>query len=155
MPEALDIITEVQNLSETFRKQQQELIDKLKPNFHGLFKPFLETHPEIKALTFEAYTPYFNDGDTCEYTVGELKIVPTDEELEPGWDIGFEESEVKYNSSLTDEQRETLTNWFKDLEPIQNAFRAIPEEVIEGIVGDHVRVTITLDGVETEDYDHD
>lgn len=155
MSETLDIISEVQSLTETFKKQQAELIEKFKPNFQKLFVPFLESHPEIKAISFTAYTPYFNDGDTCEYGVGELTLIPADEELEPDWGKGFEECELQYSRSLNPEQREMLQAAFNDLKPTTEAFSQIPEEIMMGIVGDHAEVTITLDGMEIEEYEHD
>ena len=155
MSETLDIISEVQSLTETFKKQQAELIEKFKPNFQKLFVPFLESHLEIKAISFTAYTPYFNDGDTCEYGVGELALIPADEELEPDWGLGFEECDLRYLTSLNPEQREMLKAAFNDLKPTAEAFHNIPEDVMMDIVGDHARVIISLDGMEIEEYEHD
>lgn len=156
MSEIIDVLKEVTDLTEAFNRQRQEIIEKMKPNFHSLFKPFLTANPDVKELVFEAYTPYFNDGDTCEYSFNELRIVlNSDEEDSWDWDYGWSEDELRYSRTLDATTKSKLENLFAQLKPIDTAFHQIPEEVMEGIVGDHVRVKITTSGIETEDYDHD
>src|SRR5690606_15518821 len=38
------------------------------------FKETFEKHPELEAIYFTAFTPYFNDGDPCVYGIGWLEI---------------------------------------------------------------------------------
>lgn len=51
----------------------------VKENFSQVTSYFFESAPEIKAIAFTAYTPYFNDGEPCEFTIGEIYFFPTEE----------------------------------------------------------------------------
>jgi hypothetical protein len=156
MTEVVDALKEVTELTANFKKQQEEMLAKFKPNFHALFKPFLEKNTNVEALVFEAYTPYFNDGDTCEYSFNELRIVlKGSAEDEGDYGYGISECELHYNSRMTPADKSEYTKLFTELAPISKAFHSIPDDIMEGIVGDHVRVKITATDVETEDYEHD
>lgn len=60
---------------EAFAKTQEEFRAKMTEEFKGLFKEFFEEYPEIVAVGWNQYTPYFNDGDTCEFSVGDMFAV--------------------------------------------------------------------------------
>ena len=38
------------------------------------FKSFFEKFPEVESVRWSQYTPYFNDGEPCEFGVNELTI---------------------------------------------------------------------------------
>src|SRR6476661_3962783 len=48
---------------------RKEATEKIKTSLNGLFKEFFANTPEIIYITWDQYTPYFNDGDTCEFSV--------------------------------------------------------------------------------------
>ena len=52
---------------EEIRKIKNELREKLKNNFHGLTKELFDTYPELNSFGWRQYTPYFNDGESCEF----------------------------------------------------------------------------------------
>ncbi len=59
-------------------------------------KIFLDTCPEVTGVHWTQYTPYFNDGESCEFGVNEycFHILEEDEEIEMSY-----ESTVLYDSS--------------------------------------------------------
>lgn len=67
-----DLLRNFDALTEEYNRHKREVTEQLKPNFHSIFKPYLESHPIIENVSFTAYTPYFNDGDECIYSVSEL-----------------------------------------------------------------------------------
>ena len=51
---------------------------KMKAEFEPIFQEFFKAFPEIKMIAWTQYTPYFNDGDTCEFGVNDKVFVAVD-----------------------------------------------------------------------------
>jgi len=60
---------------------QQELAKKFQATAQELFKKttknFFDSVPEIKAFYWSQYTPYFNDGDECVFSVNDVYFTNT------------------------------------------------------------------------------
>lgn len=58
-----------------FRRMKAEYEEKLKTDglaaMKTAFIDFFNEHPDIHALSWRQYTPYFNDGDPCVFGVRE------------------------------------------------------------------------------------
>jgi hypothetical protein len=102
-----------------------------------------EKYPTLESISWNQYTPYFNDGDSCSFSA---HTDYTDITID-----GVEETWVWVGSNCVSPE--------SVYEQVALDFRGItehiPEEVFEDMFGDHVRVTITKDGITTDDYDHD
>lgn len=69
-----EIIRELEAFKEEFQK-------KARTALNTEFKEFFAAHPQVERIVWTQYTPYFNDGDTCEFSVNEpvfLGTAPTD-----------------------------------------------------------------------------
>ena len=70
---------------EQLLEDQAELQRKFQEQAQGMFKEitkeFFDKNPGITGVVWTQYTPYFNDGDTCEFSVGEPTFTnaPVDE----------------------------------------------------------------------------
>lgn len=89
------------------------------------FREFFETNPDIVALRWHQYTPYFNDGDACVFEVDyfsfKLKEPPTPKELESvKHRIYLEEDDFLVNS---DTNAANLPKWVKSAASRTLAFR--------------------------------
>ena len=101
------------------------------------FKEFFVKHPEVKAIQWSQYTPYFNDGEECRFSVhGDYpKLRIKDGELD-------EEPYPKDDTSpLFDAAAELIGD--------------APEDVMRFVFGDHAEITATVDGFDVERADHD
>lgn len=123
-----------------------EFEEKMKNAFNDIFKTFFEQYPEIKAVGWNQYTPYFNDGEPCEFSVGEVFGVAEnarnedDEELDlnniySAYDL--EEMKFPYNgkpSPYTYEYRHKYLSYEKDIRAYEKAIAENPryEEVCNG-----------------------
>lgn len=76
------LLREFDAVTEEYNKAKLAVTEKLKPQFHDIFKDYLEAHPCIATLEVIAYTPYFSDGDECIYSVGELGATLVDYEVD-------------------------------------------------------------------------
>lgn len=144
---------------------------------------------EVQSLEFihdfgwEQYTPYFNDGDPCEFTIGEAwfrtkadvkrKSVP--EELEKLYKDGHvtqEEFEQITSRLPQADEDDEFSRWDYDLyshpsiqkgSPAYERCQALSvaiqsgrfDNALEDTFGDHVLIRFTKDKIIVEEYQHD
>lgn len=136
----------------------------------SVLRNFMGAHPEVAFLQFKTYTPGFNDGDPCEFTItgpevkltgdGEKGEIPPedlvvlrddDEDYEEDeGDDDDEESEFKCYYSDAVKAHPTLVADLKSLE----GFFEVSEDAIEELFGDGSKITIGRNGkAKVESYD--
>lgn len=153
-------------------KEKKKEIAKLKAEaqqmssdaFDSFCKEIFEKHPKVESFGWSQYTPYFNDGDTCTFSantdcisingeyVDDSKWVSEKNVVDWGtWnrDLRIYEGRVEvpnldYNSELVkgaDEIVEFLSNFDNDFYITR--------------FGDHAEITVSKDGVDVDEYEHD
>ncbi len=174
------IVEKVSELKKLMQEQGKEALKEA-------FKEFFAAHPEATKVVWTQYTPYFNDGDACTFSVGEieLKVDPsmlaTDAQKLFGYGTEDEEDDSDYrygdgcaaqliekldseNCTYADPckaagvEHRKLTAGEKSLvEDFQDLSRAVENipEVLEMVLGDHVKVVATAEGFDVEEHDHD
>lgn len=128
-------------------KAKQDMVAEAKIVFNDITKELFEEFPEMNSFSWEQYTPYFNDGDECTFSVKSYSLC--------------------INEISNDEISDAIT-YGRDSYPAQNVelvpaskavqefLDAAPEEMMEFVFGDHVTVTIKRDGtIETDECSHD
>lgn len=128
--------------------------------------------PGVRGLVWEQYTPYFNDGDPCEFSLGEVRVILEGDGDEDGcdenreystgwstWDLhsggaypasnGSNWDEVVWETLHNDVSGRTVYELIQSLKP--NAW----ESVARTNFGDHAQVTATAEGFNVEYYEHD
>jgi len=153
-----------------------------------LLKPLFDLG--VVQATWTQYTPYFNDGEPCEFGMGEFNFSFSEEELdgypddEDGWFYGSDlttafadfQAPQSYSwrtytvddiNKMKAEHEERRANLLSlgirpdSVKAIADAAETAydlmtkNEELMEMIFGNHVRVTATIDGIRTDEYDHD
>lgn len=174
----------INNLNEKYKKlieEQQELARKFQEQAKALFKEtiaeFWSLNPGVNAIVWHQYTPYWNDGDTCEFSVysptftnatGDQLYYINYGEFDP------EESEEDETVWATDNINWTMTgnsDWnietkqkilagptvnIESCEFLSKMLQSSEfENVMKMMFDDHVKVIATRDGFEVENYDHD
>jgi len=155
---------------EELRKQFQERAQSL---FKNITKEFFNKNPGITGVVWTQYTPYFNDGDTCEFSVNDCTFTnaPVDELDDVRWGDYNGETEgvwatenvphvLNSDSQYYKEMRELImSKGGIDAESCQLLSDAIcsgeMEDVMRAMFGDHVKVIATREGFDVDDYDHD
>ena len=172
-------MSELQQKFDTLIQEQRALKVKFQQEaqlvFKGLFKEFFDKNPAVNAIKWSQYTPYFNDGDTCVFSVNDPHFTNAEgEELDNvttyGEYIGEDESIwCAYNVGMV---MDTSKNyWEAERNKIIASGKVIDaqtcnalsdmimstemEEVMENMFGDHVIVVATRDGFDVEEYEHD
>lgn len=148
---------------DTLIAEQQVLRLKFQTEAQATFKESLKTffdmNPGINALRWTQYTPYFNDGDACVFSVGDVYFTNAKgEQLDDitSWgdyegDDGdvWSDSYVKYfahRPGVNSKSCEFISDMINSSEM---------RDIMEMMFGDHVSVTVTREGIEVNEYDHD
>lgn len=105
---------------------------------------------EVDSVRWEQYTPYFNDGDPCYFSIGEIRVkfVDTNEDEDNEGDYGdyylcsYELDEITFP-----EVERCLSALYKEIDH--------HEVVIHDKFGDPAQVTYNGEKFVVEHYDHD
>lgn len=131
-----EILTKIKEKLEIIEIQKQEIVKELQAEFPKLFAEFFEKSNKLDSFSWDQYTPYFNDGDSCHFHVHEIRRI-NDEDI---YDLEEE---------LSPELDEIINQ-------IQEILNSIPDEFMEDLFGDHMTVTVKRDGtIKTEECVHD
>lgn len=109
---------------------------------------FFDQHPEIHALRWVQYTPYFNDGDTCTFSVLDAEYLLTEKAKVWGDDVSFVDDEdfVSYWGREDTSTDRDLQKFWDDTQD---------DEIFQLIFGDHVAVLATREGFTVTEYEHE
>jgi hypothetical protein len=141
--------------------------------FEQLIRPLLDS-PRISSIRWEQCTPYYNDGDVCEFGVGDLRFAGPDLNDADNDDYGDDHLSL-WNVHLRGGQPSryvrSADGWgawedYGDVlppHPDYEIMQALAEpvsfgsfdELLMAAFGDHAVVTIYSDRITVESYDHD
>lgn len=144
-------------LNDMMRLYKKRIEEEGEQALKDRFKDFFETHPDIQAVLWTQYTPYFNDGDSCTFSVHDFRVLFKEEDGEEIDEDGEEiDVEDEYDGgksawSLTRSADPVLKQLGQELGTLSN----IPEDVLESIFGDHVQIKATREGFSVNEYSHD
>lgn len=105
------------------------------------FAKCFEPPTNLVRIEWTQYVPGFNDGDACLFTVSEPELFA---------DVDGEEKE--FDSYSLDDADAKAAIGQKSLDAFDAAW-SIPEEILQAVFGENVKVVITADDVEVEEYD--
>lgn len=114
-------------------KAKREAMAPVKAALFAEFKAALERAPEVAAYRWTQYTPYFNDGEPCEFRLNDLE-----------WQ--------KVESAEADEWE-----WDSAMPGKPPGLDALGDDMLEGMFGDHVEIVVRRGArtFEVNEYDHD
>jgi len=149
---------------EEIKKLKKEMLEASNKIFTDLTKTIFEDHPKVKSFGWNQFTPYFNDGETCEFSANidyiQINGEPVDES---DW---INETKITNYGTWNREKREyegrtEVPNLDYDPElaaasdEIREFLSNFDEDFFMSQFGDHAEVTITAEGVSIDEYEHD
>lgn len=144
----------LRKLKEEYQKRIREDGEKaLKETFVELF----DKYPELKSITWAQYTPYFNDGDTCTFSVREFDFGLADDAPED-WKEAmgeYADSDYHYGESIYTARHTSIPKLKELAVDVTQLGRDMPDDLLQYIFGDHCQVVVTRDGMEVLEYEHD
>jgi hypothetical protein len=133
--------------------KMEELRNQFREDFSKIAKEFFTAVPRIKSLTWTQYTPYFMDGDPCEFSLNDIEF-STDENPDAEYyreftddDGSFAEMSYTLKTLVTPEE-------FALCQKMESIIHS-NADLMEDLFDDHVMVVLTANGAETHEYDHD
>jgi hypothetical protein len=143
----MSIVSALSELSGKRKAIEEKAREEAKQILAPGLQQFMKEHPEVKAIGWTQYTPYFNDGDPCEFSVGEIFASIADERDDSLYGDGWVELYSKPEEGFSAETWTALIELNKTLSG--------SDEELLAAFGDHVKVIVTHEGVEVEEFDHD
>ena len=217
--------TEHKSLQDQINELNSQMREKSKLLMKEAFREFLGKYNEVvENVYWTQYTPYFNDGEACEFSVHDAFILLKDDEDAcdyEGSSLYSEDDIVNLKSKITDIEawekdpmaaarkhqaeymkrynrdpfsydggrygnnktpEEKMAEWKPhyatketyqeelktaeyilskypnlkvDFEEIKRMINGLDEDLMKAMFGDHVKVVVSVDGIEVEEYDHD
>lgn len=161
----------LKGLIEVQTKLRKEFQDRAQTAFKEVVKELFEKNTGLGLVTWTQYTPYFNDGESCEFSLNEAYFSnATDgDEIEYG-DYQGDDDSVWSTESLVQHIQGGI-RWDKETSVKVQATEGLDaasiqefmdilnssemEEIFEAMFGDHVKVTLTRKGIAVDDHSHD
>jgi hypothetical protein len=149
-----DTISSINNVMIEYELLKKEISNKIKNNLEGVFKSFFETYPEVKTIHWLQYTPHFNDGDECVFSVHELNFTASEQgEIEDVWG---EEDELSFSRYSSAEGRKLEGQMLEDAVELELLIAGeIGEVVLRDAFGDGYWVKAHRGGFEVVEHYHD
>ena len=159
-----------EKLKELKEKQSQisdikkQVLDLSSGIFEDFYKYIFEKYPKLDSFGWTQYTPYFNDGETCVFYANTNYITVNDEYFEDAsWsqevkvlDWGTWNSQLrKYEGRVEEPNPDYDAVLFEASNEITNFLGQFDNDFYLTKFGDHASITVTKDGVDISDYDHD
>jgi len=170
-------MSKLQSTFEQLISDQAELHRKFQEQAQALFKEitkeFFDKNPGITGVVWTQYTPYFNDGDTCEFRVGDPTFTnaPIDELSSISYGEYDGDTEGVWAAENISYVLTSDRDWYKedaalirasggvDVESCDLFNKAVcsgeMEDIMKAMFGDHAKVIATRDGFEVEEFDHE
>lgn len=145
-------IQEYADFKAQFAKKGQERLKEI-------INEFWAANPAVNVITWTQYTPYFMDGDPCEFSVNEPTFSNATEEDDIsalGWGEYDGETEGVWAATDWNVERELKDVEGLNAESIKQFGRFIQSEamadVLKTILGEDVKVVVTREGITATDY---
>ena len=149
---------------EEIKKLKDQMIEESKIVFTDLSKDIFVDHPKVKSFGWTQYTLYFNDGDTCYFSVHTDWISINGE---PADEANWISENIITNYGTWNREKKVYEgrvevpnlNYDKELskavDEIKEFLRNFDDDFFLQQFGDHAEVTITSDGVSIDECEHD
>lgn len=144
-PEYDALLTHVENA-------KKEVQAKARTAVGALFKAFFAANEGITAIRWTQYTPYFNDGEPCEFSTNEPYACTKK---------GAKFSQIDDDEDVHEEEDDDLFQDAYDLrdgptkEALRSIGRAFDNDIFLAAFGDHAQIIATREGFHVTEYSHD
>lgn len=161
------------------RSGASQLTDQVKGPELGHLIKCLASDPNVKSFGWHQYTPYFNDGDTCEFGVGDMWILTVDDSEDDDdvdtWSYQVSDTHptlgtkryipgknvpspsgygYTYTPGTYEPKDAKYPTTYYLADSLATALQLAEVTLLEWF-GDHVDIKITAEGIEVNEYEHD
>ncbi len=130
-------------ITAALKQLKDSYIETARAEFKAGFAALFDQYPQLKSVSWTQYTPYFNDGEECSFSVH------LDEPTINGFDPYDDDKDAANLYAQTDKESKAC------LKAVDDFLDAFDADVYEDLFDDHVEVTVTRKGIKTSEYQHD
>jgi hypothetical protein len=161
-----DVNTTLTNAIDEMKTIMDEMREKGKKVFYDAVSSIFETYPEVYGITWTQYTPYFNDGEECIFSISEVFFLPGIVD-----DLGNYETSGEIYDDLSGYDYDSIAFYMYSYQDVPvwqrpspelketiksfESFTSSYEDFLKDTFGDHVEVFITREGIKVTEYEHD
>ena len=159
-----EMLSEIKEKQAEIKKMQNELQKKSAEIFLSSFKKLFEENPTLKSFSWSQYTPYFNDGDTCYFSANtDYLWINGENEDDASWSQEkkviswgtYNREKRIYEGRIEQDNPDYIPELAEASAKVKKFLSVFDKDFYQLQFGDHVQVTITENGIDTEDYEHD
>lgn len=152
-----EILKSFEEKNARIKALKEEIKKETQDNIKEIFVFLFNENEWLEEITWSQYTPYFNDGDSCEFNVYETTVNGCSIYKNSLYNENYgshlgEDFTKKFIEKASPEIINKLENVLNIVEKFKNN---IGDDVLLDIFGDHAQVVITRNGVQIEEVDHD
>lgn len=157
-------MTKIEQYKEAMKKiaeAREQAKNIAKDVFAEVSGTLFEKHPEMQSFSWTQYTPYFNDGDECIFSVRcDQECININRDVDSDSDDELDSYEIASSdyTYLNGKRVETPENkhpLFDAQKAVADFLSEFSEDDLREMFGDHAEITVTKSGVEVDSYDHD
>ena len=175
-----EFVKKMKSLNKEVQDIRTKMVNEAKNSFKEIVKEIFNNHPSLESFSWVQYTPYFNDGDACVFSANTDSIYINDEddttnihgierfveevlnkentikrlnsEMYKSSHKEYYQYRIKEIESANLDDLKVKLNMVKD---ITDVLTSMDDDTLQEVFGDHVKVVVTRDGIEIEEYEHD
>jgi len=154
-------------IKEEMKRLRDEARSKVKNFFIKGMDVIFDTYSEVKSVSWTQYTPYFNDGEPCEFWCNSddfgINGYSDYDDGEEGLVNIWEDGEISNYEWNRDENNRITTKRYKNpgarsvkiYEAIGGFLAQLDKDDFKTMFGDHATVIVRKGEITVEEYDHD
>jgi len=146
------------------RDLKNDVFDLSKDVFDDWCKTVFDKYPKVESFGWNQYTPYFMDGETCVFSANTDYISINGDYVDDSewmgktvvtnWGTYNRETKV-YDGKVEIPNEKHDSELESASEDIRKFLQTFDDDFYIRKFGDHSEITVTKEGVEVDDYDHD
>lgn len=152
-----EIVNDMQTMAAELEATRKRHMEEMQTKFKNATTAFFEAAPNVQAVIWSQYTPYFNDGEECVFSVNTPVFVTKNFDPENLEDPYEYEDDEEYGSESFYYRGSAEKSNFENAQVCYEFANIIESEseLMEAVFGNHVAVYLTRDEVYVEEYSHD
>jgi hypothetical protein len=144
------------NEFKVIRDEHMKLLrDNAKSVFGDITKDIFNDNPQLNSFSWNQYTPYFNDGDTCVFGVNRdyYRFNNSCDHVDK-WTLNNEQYSKKIDlEDLSFDSIDSIKKAYNEVDELLSMFE---DEDLCQMFGDHAEITVYRNGqIDVDEYSHD
>jgi hypothetical protein len=130
----------------------------------SLLKELMKSNPLLLGMRWQQYTQNFNDGEPCTFNIygpnflfDESVLTKDQSDEQEGWLDEYTVDDEFFDDKADVLNFKQISALKKTVKEVQTVFSKLSnmENELNAMFGDGFQITVTPEGLESEDYDHD